>query len=143
MFIKYLFTQDQYHEQMRLSRQWRHLKKKIKFGLVHSQGNTGPGDLAFFCPTCPQPGVNLPANWAQDTDDWKYQRVFVVDGNFSAEHMRARGNSQDIHLTKEAGYCTALDEFNQHLSTAKDIQSVSVAASCSLSSKNLIEIYLQ
>ena len=128
---------------MRLSRQWRHLKKKIKFGLVHSWGNAGPGDLKFFCPTCPQPGVNLPADWAQDADDWKYQRVFVMDGNFSAEHMRARGNSQDVHLTKEAGYSTALDEFNQHLSTAKDTQPVSVAAFCHLSSMNLVEIYLQ
>ena len=128
---------------MRLSRQWGHLKKKIKFGLVHSRGNAGPGDLEFFCPTCPQPGVNLPADWAQDANDWKYQRVFVVDGNFSAEHMRARGNSQDIHLTKEAGYSTALDEFNQHLSTTKDTQLVSVAAFCCLSWMNLVEFYLQ
>ena len=66
-----------------------------------------------------------------------------MDGNFSAEHMRARGNSQDVHLTKKAGYFTALDEFNQHLSTAKDTQPVSVAAFRCLSSMDLVEIYLQ
>jgi hypothetical protein len=112
-----------------MSRQCRHLKKKIKFGLVHSRCNAGPGDLAFFCPTCSQPGVNLPANWTQDANDWKYQRVFIINGNFSAEHMRARRNSQDVHLTKDAGYFTALDKYNQHLSTAKDIQPVSATAS--------------
>ena len=129
MFVlTYPLTQDRYHELMRISRQWRYLKKKLKFGLAYSCRNVGPGDLAYFCSSCPQPGSNLPLDWAEDANDWKYQRVFIVDGNFSAEHMRARGNSQDIHLIEEAGYFTGLDEYNQHLSTAKDFQPVSESA---------------
>lgn len=27
----------------------------------------GVGDLAIFCPSCPQPGVNLPDNWKDDS----------------------------------------------------------------------------
>jgi hypothetical protein len=120
-----VFTQDRYRELMRISRQWRHLKNKLKFGFANTHREAGLGDLAYFCPTCPQPGVNLPLDWAKDADDWKHQRVFVVNGNFSAEHMKARGNSKDIHLTKESGYCTGVDEYKQHLSTAKDTQPVS------------------
>jgi hypothetical protein len=26
----------------------------------------GNGDLALFCPACPQPGINLPKNWKDD-----------------------------------------------------------------------------
>lgn len=25
-----------------------------------------PGDLAIFCPACPQPDINLPKDWDQD-----------------------------------------------------------------------------
>lgn len=81
--------------------------------------------MALFCPACPQPGINLPEDWAIDADDWKYQRVFVVDGNFAAEHMKGRGNNEDIHLTEDAGYFTALSEYREHLATAKDVQPVS------------------
>jgi hypothetical protein len=27
------------------------------------ENEPGNGDLAFFCPACPQPGVNIPNNW--------------------------------------------------------------------------------
>ena len=28
----------------------------------------GNGALAIFCPACPQPGVNIPANWKDDSN---------------------------------------------------------------------------
>jgi cell wall-associated NlpC family hydrolase len=64
-----LFTQDCYHKLMRISRQWRHLKNKLKFGFANTRREASPGDLAYFCPTCPQPGVNLPLDWVKDTND--------------------------------------------------------------------------
>ena len=33
---------------------------------VDSTGAETGGDLAAFCPACPQPGVNLPKNWKDD-----------------------------------------------------------------------------
>jgi hypothetical protein len=54
---------------MRVSRQWRVLLVKKRFGFGHDRDRTpGPGDLALFCPACPQPGVNLSDNWEEDPD---------------------------------------------------------------------------
>jgi hypothetical protein len=61
--------QDRYRELMRVSRQWRVLLVKKRFGFGHDRDRTpGPGDLALFCPACPQPGVNLSDNWENDPD---------------------------------------------------------------------------
>jgi hypothetical protein len=55
---------------MRVSRQWRDLLVRKRFGYGHETHKTpGNGDLALFCPVCPQPGINLPDNW-QDDPDW-------------------------------------------------------------------------
>ncbi|KIJ58482.1 hypothetical protein HYDPIDRAFT_62169, partial [Hydnomerulius pinastri MD-312] len=57
---------DRYRELMRTSRVWRDLKNRKRAGFGHDQERTpGPGDLATFCPTCPQPGINLPERWQQ------------------------------------------------------------------------------
>jgi hypothetical protein len=98
----------------------------IKFGLGHPQPRAATsGSLALFCPACPQPGINLPEDWAIDADHWKYQRVFVMDGNFAAENMKSRGTNEDINLTEDAGYFTGVREYDEHLSTAPDVQPVS------------------
>lgn len=56
--------QDRYRELMRLSRQWQDIQVRKRFGFGHDTENEpGNGDLAFFCPACPQPGVNIPDNW--------------------------------------------------------------------------------
>jgi hypothetical protein len=58
-----------YHELRRMSRIWRWMKKLKWAGMAHRHIFTTdpkPGELANFCPTCPQPGINLPDNWVQD-----------------------------------------------------------------------------
>ena len=58
---------DRYRELMRVSRLWRDLKARVSSGLGHEINPTlQPGELAIFCPACPQPGVNLPKNWEKD-----------------------------------------------------------------------------
>lgn len=56
-------------ELRRLSRCWRWLKK-LKWAGVgrddENRWNTGQGALAIFCPTCPQPGINLADDWRTD-----------------------------------------------------------------------------
>jgi hypothetical protein len=41
--------------------------KKLKWaGYGHKTGDPNSpnsGELANFCPACPQPGINLPLNW--------------------------------------------------------------------------------
>ena len=58
-----------YQELLRMSHLWRWLKKWKWAGHAH-QSDTGavlvPGELANFCPACPQPGINVPADWMHD-----------------------------------------------------------------------------
>lgn len=44
---------------------WRDLINRKRAGLGHENNKElAQGELALFCPACPQPGVNLPAEWA-------------------------------------------------------------------------------
>ncbi|KIJ65745.1 hypothetical protein HYDPIDRAFT_87159, partial [Hydnomerulius pinastri MD-312] len=118
---------DRYRELLRISRQWRYLQNKLKFGVAHSADKQiKAGQLANFCSTCPQPGTNLPSNWKADTKhDWKYQRSFVVDGNFSAELMKNKNTKNDVHLTADSGYFTGLTRYKEHLAVAVETQAKS------------------
>jgi len=58
-----------YHEFRRMSRLWRWMKKLKWAGYGHNQQNhlnPPPGSLSIFCPTCPQPKMNLPDDWKLD-----------------------------------------------------------------------------
>lgn len=58
-----------YHEFRRMSRLWRWMKKLKWAGYGHNQQdhlNPPAGSLSIFCPTCPQPAANLPADWKLD-----------------------------------------------------------------------------
>jgi hypothetical protein len=62
---------DRYWELLRISRQWRYLKYQKWHGLghdLHSDDSdmnilAAEGSMAIFCPTCLQPGINLPDDW--------------------------------------------------------------------------------
>jgi hypothetical protein len=52
---------------MRVSRAWRDIIARIQAGFGHcAEEQVAPGDLAIFCPACPQPGINLPTDWKDD-----------------------------------------------------------------------------
>ena len=60
---------DRYRELMRALRQWRDLASRRRAGEPLEPGlELKPGDLALFCPACPQPGINLPEDWGNDAD---------------------------------------------------------------------------
>jgi hypothetical protein len=45
---------------MRASRQWRYLQSLKRAGFAHgTEKAQDAGDLVLFCPSCPQPGVNV------------------------------------------------------------------------------------
>ncbi|KAF8876523.1 hypothetical protein CPB84DRAFT_1635353, partial [Gymnopilus junonius] len=54
--------------------------------------------LALFCAACPQPGINLPDNWKEDTNCVLYHWSFIADGNFKANHLAPRNVEDDMHL---------------------------------------------
>jgi hypothetical protein len=72
-----------YHELRRMSRAWRWMKKLKWAGFGH--GTEQPtntiesGVLANFCPACPQPGINLPAEWHTDPQRYKIDIFYYVD----------------------------------------------------------------
>ena len=58
-----------YHKFRRMSQLW-HWMKKLKWaGYGHNKLdylNPPAGSLSIFCPTCPQPALNLPKIWKED-----------------------------------------------------------------------------
>jgi hypothetical protein len=59
-----------YREFRRMTRIWRWMKKLKWSGYAGSSKkvkDVQPGELAIFCPACPQAGINIPDNWREDT----------------------------------------------------------------------------
>ncbi|KIK90374.1 hypothetical protein PAXRUDRAFT_152008, partial [Paxillus rubicundulus Ve08.2h10] len=112
-----------YKELLHISRQWRYLQNKLAFRFSHnSTVKVKDGDLAYFCPACPQPRVNLSKDWTEDLGRaWKYSRSFIMDGNFSAKHMKLK-NDNDFDLTGGSGYFAALPCYRAHLQIANNKQ---------------------
>jgi hypothetical protein len=133
-----ILYKDRYRELMRVSRQWRDLLLRKRFGYGHDADSSPPiGGLALFCPACPQPGINLPDNWRQDSPScavsnsyltylidgpyrWLYRRNIVVDGNFSQEHMRMKRPEDDISLRDGLGYMVESGPYENHLDLSSE-----------------------
>jgi hypothetical protein len=68
-----------YHEFRRMSRLWRWMKKLKWAGYGHNKLdplNPPAGSLSIFCPTCPQPSINLPEDWKLDKNRWDIFHTF-------------------------------------------------------------------
>jgi hypothetical protein len=109
-----------YNEFRRMSRLWRWMKKLKWAGYGHNQQkpeNAPPGSLAIFCPTCPQPGRNLPGDWKTDRNRWVYRVVVAADGNFHADHVRQKKND-DFWLIDGGGMFPKRDDYFSFLAQA-------------------------
>jgi hypothetical protein len=118
-----------YHELRRMSRVWRWMKKLKWAGFGHKAGDVqepAAGELANFCPACPQPEINLPEKWEDDSQRWVYRRFFVADGNFKADHVRQQGKTGDVWLSPGGGMMSKDAEYKDFLKTAFDMATVRV-----------------
>ncbi|KAG1759239.1 hypothetical protein EDD22DRAFT_981115 [Suillus occidentalis] len=107
---------DRYRELMRVSRIWRDLMNRIRFGFGHETDRSpGPGDLALYCPACPQPGINLPSSWKDSYDEWLVMQRYVVDGNFTAQHMKMKTPEDDVSLADGRGYMVTEGPYETHV----------------------------
>ncbi|KAG1859084.1 hypothetical protein C8R48DRAFT_748627 [Suillus tomentosus] len=80
------------------------------------------GELALFCPACPQPGVNLSMSDRNGSNPaWLYSRSLVMDGNFKAEHLRPTNPTDEVALTDGLGFMVSDARYKMHLSQAQDI----------------------
>ncbi|KAG1836908.1 hypothetical protein F4604DRAFT_1602134, partial [Suillus subluteus] len=113
---------DQYRELMRVGRQWRQLKQLKWHGFGHEKQKPKAGELALFCPACPQPGVNVNLAERNVSDPaWLYSRSLVMDGNFKAEHMFPANPTDEVALTDGLGFMVGDGRYKLHLAKAQDI----------------------
>jgi len=101
----------------------RKLQVSKRFGTVYDV-SSDPGSLAIFCPSCPQPGINLPLDW-KELPSWVTRRTITVDGNFHADHIKMRRPDRDIMLTNGQGYMVEDEKYQEYLSVAKEPRLVS------------------
>ncbi|KAH8995501.1 hypothetical protein EDB86DRAFT_2829415 [Lactarius hatsudake] len=116
--IRTLFT----FSLLRTSRQWRDIKSRMEQGLGHQSEDTAPdGSLVIFCPACPQPGINLPNDWKTRYEPNELIQTFIMDGNFSAEHMRHRSGERDVALSAGMAFMANLELYKAHLRSGTEI----------------------
>jgi hypothetical protein len=96
----------------------RKLQVSKRFGEVYG-ANSVPGSLTIFCPSCPQPGINLPPDW-KNLPNWLTRRTITVDGNFHADHIKMRRPDLDIKLTNGQGYMVEEGKYEEYLTVAKE-----------------------
>ncbi|KAI1784921.1 hypothetical protein LXA43DRAFT_1100891 [Ganoderma leucocontextum] len=113
---------DRYKALLRVSRQWRNLKLRKWAGFGHTKESIGPSDLTVRCPSCPRPDINLPDNWREDPEQWKYTLSVVLDGNFSAQHRQMRNPNDDVPLADGHGFMVKDHPYKEHLKTAVEIK---------------------
>ncbi|KAK7678352.1 hypothetical protein QCA50_018701 [Cerrena zonata] len=118
---------NRYRELMRASRQWRDLMLRRRAGhpFVIPDAEISPGGLALFCPTCPQPGVNLPENWKDDPKQWKYMPTLLADGNFKQDHLAMKNGFDDVALNDGLAYMVSRKRFDAYITEAPIVKALS------------------
>ncbi|KAG1883061.1 hypothetical protein F4604DRAFT_1576461, partial [Suillus subluteus] len=112
----------QYWELMRVARQWQQLKLLKWNGFCHERRDPKDGELALFCPTCPQPGINVAVPTEDDASlKWLYTQLLVMDGNFKAEHLHLTHPEDEVWLTNGQCFIVARARYQAHLAISKDL----------------------
>ncbi|KAG1803238.1 uncharacterized protein BJ212DRAFT_1245414, partial [Suillus subaureus] len=77
--------------------------------------------LALYCPACPQPGINLPTSWRYDYEKWLVICRYVVDGNFTAQHMHMKMKilEDNVSLADGKGYMVTEGPYQAHIHDSK------------------------
>ena len=98
----------------------RKLQISKRFGSVYNSSSSSPeGSLTIFCPSCPQPGINLPPDW-KNLPSWVTRRTIALDGNFHADHIKMRRPDLDIMLSNGQGFITEDLKYKEYLGVAKE-----------------------
>ncbi|KAG2130934.1 uncharacterized protein EDB93DRAFT_1243196 [Suillus bovinus] len=81
-YINKALGKDRYRELMRVARQWRQLKTMKWHGFGHRSNALNAKDLALFCPTCPQPRINISLSGNETLDElltlWKHLAATIT-----------------------------------------------------------------
>ncbi|KAJ6506403.1 hypothetical protein C8R47DRAFT_1241797 [Mycena vitilis] len=115
-------SRDRYEEFLRMTRQWQHLHLLKRAGRAHDPAEdrmaaTSPGECALLCPACPQPGKNLPPNWA----DLPFEKAFIyalflaLDANFRLKRRDVSTEEDDPGLSTGWAFFGAVKPYMEHL----------------------------
>ena len=55
---------------------------------------------------------------------WLYTRSIVIDGNFSAEHLKMKYPEGDVALSPGGRYMVEPERYELHLKTGKEVKQV-------------------
>ncbi|KAF9034596.1 hypothetical protein BJ165DRAFT_1356330, partial [Panaeolus papilionaceus] len=127
--LGYILADDLYHLLRRMLRLdcWMKKLKWAGFGhLTQDPLKPAAGQLSNFCAACPQPGINLPADWKSDKNQVVYSRSFVADGNFKADHISAATRADETPLYDGGGMMPHSDAYKNHIEKATETRMVSL-----------------
>ncbi|KAF5313625.1 hypothetical protein D9611_010064 [Ephemerocybe angulata] len=115
-------SRDRYHEFVGMVSQWRHLKMLKRAGRGHDTGGvagTALGSCALRCPSCPQPGINLPNGWASAGPQirWLYRLFVSIDGNFKLRRRLISSNDKDPGYNAGWAFFVEENRFKDHLAS--------------------------
>ncbi|KAJ7271334.1 hypothetical protein B0H12DRAFT_972467, partial [Mycena haematopus] len=111
--------QERYHEFLRMTRQWRHIRMLKRAARGHDPdgiANTKPGECALLCPACPHPGKNLPANWKDAPDNKRFIHALYVaiDANFRLKRKDVSSESKDPGLGNGWAFFCEIEAYMKH-----------------------------
>ncbi|KAJ7751515.1 hypothetical protein DFH07DRAFT_774758 [Mycena maculata] len=118
--LKHKKDKDRYHEFLRMTRQWRHIRMLKRAGGGHDPGgiaNTKPGECALLCPACPQPGKNLPQNWAEAPEEQQflYALFLAMDANFRLKRKDVSTEEKDPGLMNGGAFFCEVKAYMKHV----------------------------
>ncbi|KAF8545678.1 hypothetical protein OG21DRAFT_1428852, partial [Imleria badia] len=97
-----------------------------------------------FCAACPQLGINLPQEWEKIYDLNTVGIHYVVDGNFTAQHMKMKRPQDDIALSDCLAYMMEEKPYQNHVSSAPDNKEKSTCQNhCAVNDANTIKSNLR
>ncbi|KAF8433100.1 hypothetical protein L210DRAFT_3507212 [Boletus edulis BED1] len=105
---------NRYRELLRVAQKWQLLKLLKLNGFGHRSCTPQKGELALFCPACPQPGVNCNPS-QNELSEPKYSQTFIMDGNFKAKHMHEKCPDNQIWLMDGHGFMVTRSEYQAYL----------------------------
>lgn len=114
---------------MNIMREWRHILMAKRAGRGHDPdgvSKTKAGGLVIACRACPQPGVNLPSDWASAPPDkaWLYSLILSQDANFCLKSRLRSAGDKDPSFGPGFAYFVENGEYMRHLVNYVDQEEV-------------------
>ncbi|KAG1797493.1 uncharacterized protein HD556DRAFT_1431147 [Suillus plorans] len=109
---------DCYSVFLRIVYQWKNIKALKRSGCGHNPAGvdaTQNGDLAVLCPACPHLGKNLPDDWKNSPEQWKFGLFLAIDANFRLKRQMVSSDIRDPGLSQGWGYFVEEKEYKCYL----------------------------